>query len=164
MKRVHCRIAIALALVGAFVAAPSPAGATEPVDTGAETHCIVELNDTSADNSTTSSQQCFASEAAVDRHLGGNLQVSSSNVIGRHYSGTSYSGSTVTIMGTTCSGGVWYATGSWNNNIESTKNYCGSTGTRFYNSSSCTGSSRLVTSQQATLGWMNNLTSCVRYG
>lgn len=164
MKRVHRRIAIAMALIGAFVAAPSPAGAKERVDTRVETHCIVELNDSSTADSTKSSRQCFSSEAAVDKHLDANSQRSSSNVIGRHYSSTSYSGSTITITGTTCSGGVWYATGSWNNNIESTRNYCGSAGTRFYNSSNCAGSNRFVTSQQSTLGWMNNLTSCVRYG
>ena len=167
MKCVRYLVAAALA-IGVLAVVASPAGAVaKSSEKVAERHCVAVVAATeqlSSRQETASPETCFDSEAAVDSYLGDGVQRSSSNVIGRHYMGTSYTGSSITIVGTTCGGGVWYATGSWNNNIESTKEYCGSAGTRFYDSSSCSGSYRFVDADQATLGWMNNRTSCVRYG
>jgi len=161
MKRLKQLAALLVVIAGLLAVAPS-AGAAELREEALARHCVVEIGDKNLPQE--SAETCFESEAAVDSYLGDKLQRASSNVIGRHYSGTRYSGSSITVVGTTCGGGVWYATGFWNNNIESTRNYCGSVGTRFYDSSSCSGSSRLATSDQLTLGWMNNRTSCVRYG
>ena len=148
----------------------TPAGAvTEQLSKAeVERHCIAHVVDASSDVQATRTAEptevCFSTEAEVDAYLGAGLQRSSTTTIGRHYKGTNYSGSSITIVGTTCSGGVWYATGSWNNNIESSHYFCGSAGTRFYDSSSCTGNGLTTTSNLPTLGWMNNRTSCVRYG
>ena len=89
---------------------------------------------------------------------------SGNNTIGIHYTSTYYSGSSVRVVGTTCGGGVWYPTGAWNNNIESSRHYCGTSPTTFYNYSSCTGPLKRIYRSESTLGSMNNRASCVRYG
>lgn len=161
---------VALAAIAALLSTASPAGAgvSKAAVVNGERHCVAYVVDdaeaaTRSDRSS-SLDVCFKTVNEVDAYLGNGTQRSSSNVIGRHFSNTSYGGSSITIVGTTCGGGVWYATGSWNNNIESTYNYCGTAGTRFYDASSCSGASRFTSSGLPSLSWMNNRTSCVRYG
>ena len=120
----------------------------------------------------TEPEVCFGSEAEADIHAaslytdfnGQGALASGTNTIGTHYTSTYYSGSSVKVVGTTCSGGVWYPTGTWNNNIESSRHHCGSSPTTFYNSSSCAGSPHRIYQAAPTLGQMNNKASCVRYG
>lgn len=99
----------------------------------------------------------------VDGHDGFDT-TSMSSTIGVHFTGTSYTGSSITITGSVCSGGVWYPTGSWDNNIASSYHYCGASPTRFYDSSTCSGTSYAIYSATSTLGSMNDRASCVRYG
>ena len=88
-----------------------------------------------------------------------------STTIGVHYTNSNYGGSSISIVGTTCSGGTWPATGSWNNNIESSEHLCGSAYTTFYDYGSCaTSSNYRILSRQPSLYGLNNKTSCVRYG
>ena len=125
----------------------------------------------------TQPETCFVSEREAVYHAAligddngeANSLVRSSrsggtNTIGIHFTSTGFRGSSVRIIGTTCAGGVWYPTGRWNNNIESSRHYCGSSPTTFYDSSSCNGSPHAIYSSAHSLGQMNNRASCVRYG
>ena len=162
--------ALALTALPADAARSAGGGqAPEPSKEPATQHCVVIVIDDNDGVLTTGPETCSDTEAEVDDFINGaspgttGLR-SGSNVIGKHYKSTNYGGSSITIVGTTCSGGVWWPTGSWNNNIESSKHYCGSSATRFYDSSSCSGSGKSIYGQRTTLGWMNNKASCVRYG
>ncbi len=175
MERKPIRNTIWVSLtIGALALTALPASANRPVDTvkePVETHCIVTVVDDTDGVLSTGPETCFDTEKEVDEYInngggptGTSAARSGSNTIGKHYTSTSSNGSSITIVGTTCGGGVWWPTGSWNNNIESSKHYCGGSPTRFYNSSSCSGSGKSIYSYKSTLGWMNNKTSCVRYG
>ena len=140
----------------------------------AERHCVIEVTAVQDGVLVTAPEVCFATSAEADRHAASigaeqasssySAQSSGSNTIGTHYSSTSYSGSSVRVVGTTCGGGVWYATGFWNNNIESSLHHCGTSPTTFYDYSSCAGPSQSIYQATSTLGQWNNRASCVRYG
>ena len=138
-----------------------------------ERHCVIEVTAVQGGVFVTAPEVCFATPAAADRHVASmgakqasssSVQSSGSNTIGTHYSSRSYSGSSVRVVGTTCSGGVWYPTGFWNNNIESSLHHCGTSPTRFYDYSSCAGPSQSIHLAVSSLGQWNNRASCVRYG
>ncbi len=149
-------IAVSLAI---FV---SPADAREVAEP--ETHCVVGLV---GEGSEVVALGCHSTRAAA---LGSALQAgatssrASSSVLGVHFTGQSFTGSSITVTGSGCTGLIWQPSGSWNNNIESSYHYCGGSATRFYDSSSCSGTSKSIFSAATSLMWMNNRTSCVRYG
>ena len=167
------RVAAAAAIVASGLIPGGQAGAaTEPLVV--ERHCVIEVSAVEDGALVTLPEVCFAVEADAASHAAsiglntpasGRLARSSgTNTIGTHYTSTSYRGSSVRIVGTTCGGGVWYPTGSWNNNIESSLHYCGSSPTSFYDYSSCAQSPDQIYRRAPTLGQMNNRASCVRYG
>lgn len=138
---------------------------------------MIEVNGAQDGAFVTQPETCFVSESEAVNYVEligadngeGNRLVSSSraggtNTIGIHFTSTGFRGSSVRIVGTTCAGGVWYPTGRWNNNIESSRHYCGSSSTTFYGSSGCNGSPHAIYSSANSLGQMNNRASCVRYG
>lgn len=169
------RVVIAAVAIGAPA---TGADAQAPSEEWGERHCVVEVLDDTDGTLTTGSEQCYASFADAQEHASRgtkspsargtaesqNAPTAASSTIGVHFTGTSYTGSSITITGSVCSGGVWYPTGSWNNNIASSYHYCGSSATRFYDSSLCSGTSLAIYSAASTLGSMNDRASCVRYG
>lgn len=179
MERKQIKRAVLSAItMGALALSAIPAAATEMIEEliveaplpQAEQHCLATVASNSRGVIEIGPQTCFETEKEVDgfirdgRNTSAAASRSSSQTIGRHYTNTGYSGSSITIVGTGCSGGTWNPSGGWNNNIESSKNYCGGSGTKFYNSSSCSGSGKTIYGNKTSLGWMNNKTSCVRYG
>ncbi len=167
------RMAVTAAIIAGGLVPGEQAGAsTEPL--AVEQHCVIEVTGVEDGVFVTQPEVCFAVEAEAAAHAasisteqprsGRVTRSSGTNTIGLHYSSSSYSGSSVRVVGTTCGGGVWYPTGAWNNNIESSRHYCGSSPTTFYNYSSCTGSLKRIYRSESTLGSMNNRASCVRYG
>lgn len=168
----------AIATLAVFVTAainlivPTTAFAEISADDATEKHCVVFVEDDSKGVLRVGPEECFNTLAESEAYAStvqsgrsdGAQQMSSQNTIGLHFTGTYYSGSSVRIVGTTCGGGVWFATGSWNNNIESSYHYCGASQTRFWDYSSCSGPSKPITSSTHSLGSMNNRTSCVQYG
>ena len=159
------RVGISGALVGVVGFTTPTAAQSKPAPP--ETHCVVEVVDIDLDGVlTTGPETCFLNErSAVEFAQGTSTNRSSgTTIIGTHYKNKNYAGSSITIVGTTCGGGVWWPTGSWNNNIESSRHYCGSSPTRFYDSSNCSTGVLSIYSARSTLGWMNNRASCVRYG
>lgn len=163
MNKILATAAIVALGFGAF--APAASGA-EPTTTGKdEQHCVVEVTPNRSGELVTTAETCFDSLAESAAYAqSGVARSSGSNTIGLHFTGLAYTGSSVRIAGTTCGGGVWYATGIWNNNIESSHHYCGTASTRFWDSAACSGSSLPISSSTSSLGTMNNRTSCVQYG
>ncbi|MDE0700639.1 MAG: hypothetical protein F4Z58_03925 [Acidimicrobiaceae bacterium] len=167
------RIAAIAAVIASGIVVGGHASAVEK-PTEAERHCVVEVTGVEDGVYVTQPEVCFGSQAEAVLHAvlistdtwesGGFLLSSGNNTIGTHYTSTSYSGSSVRVVGTTCGGGVWYPTGAWNNNIESSRHHCGTSPTTFYDSSACAGSSHPIYSAATSLSQMNNKASCVRYG
>lgn len=165
-------IAATAVVIASGLATGAPgASAAEPHE--ADRHCVIEATAVQDGVLVTAPGVCFATPAEADRHAASigaeqassnTAQSSGTNTIGTHYSSTSYSGSSVRVVGTTCNGGVWYATGFWNNNIESSLHHCGTSPTRFYDYSSCAGPSHSIYQATSSLGQWNNRASCVRYG
>jgi hypothetical protein len=156
---------------------PDGAGAQE-ADGGTtrERHCVVSVVDERDGVLSTGPERCYGTFAEAQDDAAAERVTSStggqdgfdteaaSSTIGVHFTGISFTGSSITITGSVCSGGVWYPSGSWNNNIASSYHYCGSSPTRFYDSSTCSGTSYAIYSAASTLGSMNDRASCVRYG
>ena len=165
MHRRSIPVAVMAALVSVLTVAV-PAGAQS--GDGPHKHCVAVVTDTTDGVLHTSAPVCFSSildAAAYQPDSGGLVATSTSTTtIGWHFTGLNYSGDDIRIVGTTCSGGVWYATGIWNNNIESSFHYCGSSPTRFWDSGVCSSAYTDIYGSAYTLGGMNNRTSCVQYG
>lgn len=165
------RIGAAVAVVASGLVTTGVASAG-PVEV--ERHCVVEVTGVENGVFVMSQEVCFTTESDAALHaasLGSGVAASKraakssgANTIGLHYSSRWYSGSSIRVVGTTCGGGVWYPTGMWNNNIESSRHYCGTRPTSFYDYSTCVGSPRRIYSAVTSLGSMNNRASCVRYG
>ena len=166
-------LAAVVAVVASGLAVSARAGAaTKGLDV--EQHCVVEVSGVEDGVLVTGPEVCFAIEAEATAHvvdIANRAPVSErvarssgTNTIGLHYTSRWYSGSSIRVVGTTCGGGVWYPTGQWNNNIESSRHYCGSSPTTFYDYSSCVASPYSIYQAAPTLSSMNNRASCVRYG
>ena len=174
--RIYRIAAVAVVMASGVAFGGHAAASAKPTE--AERHCVIEVTGVEDGVFVTHPEVCFASQAEAVVHAASIstepgerdrlVRSSGTNTIGIHYTSTSYSGSSVRIVGTTCGGGVRYPTGAWNNNIESSRHYCGSSPTTFYNSSGCSGSpyniSYNIYSAATSLGQMNNRASCVRYG
>ncbi len=163
-----CTISICVGLLAAMW----PVGGAVARDHADESHCVVDVSGGTAIGagcfeSLRAAHNSISDTSAISKRSAGVFaasRVRSSSVVGVHFKGQNYTGSSITITGSGCSGSVWRPSGSWNNNIESSHLYCGSAPTRFYDSSSCSGSHRPIRGSATTLGWMNNRASCVRYG
>ena len=169
-------------LLAAFVALTAVVGiaptanAANPEIT-VEKHCVATVIGVVDEVFQMGPETCFPTRAEADAYTplievsatvsltGGVETLLASTTIGVHYTNSNYGGSSISIVGTTCSGGTWPATGSWNNNIESSEHLCGSAYTTFYDDGSCaTSSNYRILSRQPSLYGLNNKTSCVRYG
>ena len=137
-------------------------------------HCVIAATGMRDGVLVTEPEACFTTTAEADALVAsltievtqprGLSQLIGANIIGTHFTDTSYGGSSVQIVGTTCGGGVWFATGFWSNNIESSLHHCGASPTAFHDYTSCAGTPYRIYGAVTSLGWMNNRTSCVRYG
>jgi hypothetical protein len=75
--------------------------------------------------------ECFADEAEADvRALEGDdswsesLSAVSSFVLGKHFDGFNGSGSSISVVGSSCTGGHWNTGSAWANRISSSYNGC----------------------------------------
>ncbi len=103
-----------------------------------------------------------AGSAVFDDELVGTL--AASFTLGIHYDGYGGSGSSISITGTSCSGGYWNAYGFWSNRISSSFNGCYHL--RHYDGYSKTGGSYNTYGGgqiDNIYGWMNNRTNSVAY-
>ena len=133
--------ASAAALIAA-AAAPVPAAA---LSAKAETHCVVSVVDHEADGEMVMTEPvCFDTFAeALSFASGGAIALPSaaqgsdvfvegsaaavaaaSFTIGIHYDGYGGSGSSVSVTGSSCTGGYWNTSSTWDNRISSSYNGC----------------------------------------
>ncbi|HEY5728268.1 MAG TPA: hypothetical protein VIV08_06600 [Acidimicrobiia bacterium] len=176
----------ALTLATALVAVvPAVAQTAEPVT---EEHCVVLAVDTASDGRLVLDEpECYptvadaaeATEVALVDVAASNRSVSrsalasdsagqqvtqaSSKTLGIHYDGTSGSGSSITVVGSACTGGYWNASATWKNRISSTYNGCGRL--KHYDKPSMVGTTYTTLGVGTTdnLSWFSNMTESVSY-
>jgi hypothetical protein len=144
------------ALVLALPATAAPAGG--------ESHCVVEvIGQRLTGEFLLGPQRCFNHrwEAAAATSQG--VVSFSSFVLGVHYDGANGTGSSISVMGSSCTGGWWNTGATWANRISSSYNGCGRL--RHYDGPNKTGAWEDTTGVGTTdnLGVMNNRTESVAY-
>ena len=175
LARKRLLIAVALTMM-ATVAVAGEAGAKPPAEREIEAHCVVYVVDKTADGELeTTSPECFGTETeamlsaatladSADTGGGGFALSSSTFVLGIHYDGQNGTGSSITVVGTSCTGGHWNTPGWFDNRISSSYNGCARL--RHYNLPNKRGSG--VNNYGAgdldnVAGFMNNKTESVAY-
>lgn len=121
-------ISAVLSVVVAFVAVPLLSG----TERQPETHCVVFVVDKESDGELIVSEpECFSDEAAADARVveghdswSGSTSVLSSFVLGKHFDGFNGSGSSISVVGSSCTGGYWNTGSTWANRISSSYNGC----------------------------------------
>ena len=176
----------ALTLATALVAVvPAVAQTAEPV---AEEHCVAVAVDVASDgrlvldepecystvaDASEATKVALADVAASNRSVtrsalasdSGGQQVAqaTSKTLGIHYDGSSGTGSSITIVGSACTGGYWNASATWKNRISSTYNGCGRL--KHYDKPSMVGTmyTTLGVGTTDNLSWFANMTESVSY-
>lgn len=95
--------------------------------------------------------------------FGGGLTAFSSMTLGKHYSGSNGTGSSITVVGSSCTGGYWNTWTSWDNRISSSYNGCARL--RHYDLPNKAGTSQNTYGAGTTdnLTYMNNRTESISY-
>ena len=150
-------------------------------ETAKETHCVAFVVGQEKDGELLLSEpDCFDSEtqaqswAAVGFHepatmsaasagLGGGVVAFSSMTLGIHYDGFNGTGSSIMVVGSSCSGGYWNTWTSWDNRISSSFNGCARL--RHYDlpNKAGTGQSTYGAGTTDNLLYLNNRTESVSY-
>lgn len=126
--------------VAVLLLAPSLDLAVEDVQRQREMHCVVFVIDQREDGELVMSEpECFSDEASADTRAleghhswnaspadeqGSGVVMASSSVLGKHYQGANGSGSSISVVGSSCTGGYWNTGSSWANRISSSYNGC----------------------------------------
>lgn len=84
-----------------------------------------------------------------------------SSIIGVHYDGASFTGSSLTVNGSDCSGGWANMSSTWNNRISSTSNGCYRI--RHWDGTNKTGASEDTIGAGGNLSALNNQASSIQY-
>jgi len=133
-NRAVAATALALAATG-LLATAAGARDSEPVEV--DLHCVVFVIEKSADGELrTSEPKCFTTRAAADSYAAAPIRkidlekldgsyTMSSWTIGKHYNGYNGSGSSITVVGSSCTGGYWNTPSWFDNKISSSYNGCG---------------------------------------
>lgn len=175
---------VSLSVVSLAVLSVIPVSAA-PDAPDRERHCVVEiLGRTDEGRNVLGEESCYGTRVEADlaaglagavgparaaegsRDIGAAPQSAGTLWLARHYTGPNYTGSSILVVGSVlCGGGYtpWSGT-SWDNNFESSLIYCGGPTVGFYDSSGCGGASLGSSWHVSSLSWMNNRTSCTRYG
>jgi len=181
MSRVMRAIAAIAVLAGVF-ASPASLEATGdklPV-AGGESHCVVFVEGQRPDGELVLSRpECFTDEASADfrawhgltevkseSSLAGEVGVyatSSTFTLGRHYDGFNGTGSSIRIVGSSCTGGYWNTSSTWDNRISSSYNGCSQLKHWDLPYKSGTVESTYGAGTTDNLGYMNNRTESVSY-
>ena len=167
-------------LVAAASLAAIPGAAAEEVSAGVERHCVYFVLDQANDGELTMSEECFATFAeSIATASGGAVQIAAgatpqsfvngggaaaaSSTIGIHYDGYDGTGSSITVVGSSCSGG-WWNTPWWFDN-KTSSSYAGCYRLRHYDGPNLTGANYTTYGSGTThnLYAFNNRTESVRY-
>ena len=151
-------------------------------DTRAETHCVIEVVDQRADGELVMSDKtCFDTFAKAQFHAtGGKLVLApdahgsvafkagfdkrSTQTLGIHYNKKNGGGSSITVVGSGCTGGYWNTSSNWDNKISSSYNGCPRL--RHYDKANLNGMFADTTGVGTTdnlPSFMNNKTESVQY-
>lgn len=137
MSSVRTRLLATFGLALAATAlSPAAAGAksADPVDL--DVHCVVYVVDKAGDGELSMSEpECFSTKAAAatraaEPRLNFDLDsmdgsyTMASWTIGIHYNGYNGTGSSITVVGSSCTGGYWNTPGWFDNKISSSYNGC----------------------------------------
>lgn len=165
------------------MAMPLIGSAARPAEIARETHCVMDVVSQLDDGELVMGpERCYEtfSEAMLDAS-GGAVALShstkgsvlftddavmaamSSFTLGTHYSLYWGLGSSITIVGTSCTGGYWNTSSSWDNRISSSYNGCGVL--RHYNYANLVGSSQSTSGAGTTdnLSTLNNKAESISY-
>ncbi len=120
--------AFAVPLLALALGTPTTAVTT---DTEAE-HCVVVVVEQAADGELiTTDPECFGTKSAALAYAEWQTAVRTPGgtalatfTLGTHYDGLSGTGSSISVVGSSCSGGHWNTPSSWDNRISSTRNGC----------------------------------------
>jgi hypothetical protein len=161
-------LAVAVAIAALLTAAP--AGAAKPK------HCVVAVTSVSSTGEMhTTSPTCFDRfsdamsfaglppqlAAMSPAQLAASPQALSTFTIGTHYDGAGWTGSSISVTGSDCSGGWLNLSSSWINRISSTANGCPRI--RHFNGNNLTGSSETTFSPGGNLFGLDNQTNSIQY-
>lgn len=123
-------IAAALLALLTVFATTQPSAA----DTESEVHCVAFIVGQAAGGELALSEpDCFDSELEAgiwaltdpaDRLDSGFYFAGSTFTLGRHFDGFNGTGSSISIVGSSCTGGYWNTSSSWDNRISSSYNGC----------------------------------------
>jgi hypothetical protein len=134
--------ALVLGVAGVVTLAPAPALSAR--EAPAETHCVLQvLYEKPSGEMVMAPARCYSTFAeAIADASGGDVKLDrgtpasalwsdttlqallSDFALGTHYDGFNGSGSSVTVWGSSCSGGWWNTSAAWDNRISSSWNGC----------------------------------------
>jgi hypothetical protein len=177
------RVVVSLAvLVSLFVFPTSfQVASGELPDVGdRESHCVMFVVGQRPDGELIMSDaDCFSDEMSADvwasygvpavksdstlEESGGVYASSSTFTLGRHYDGFNGSGSSVRIVGSSCTGGYWNTSSSWDNRISSSYNGCSHLKHWDWPYKNGTAESTYGSGTTDNLSYMNNQTESVSY-
>ncbi len=162
----------AVALAGSLVALPSPVDAALGEPAG-ERHCVLVVVDQATSGElTTAPPVCFGTLAEALEYAGdtplrrddasSDELAAASSVLGTHFEHQDRTGSSITISGSTCSGGWVDLSATWINRISSTRNGCSTV--TFFDGFATSGSSEQTDTSTVNLKALNDAANSVRYG
>lgn len=176
----HQRRTVAATVTAILAATLSFAG---QASANTESHCVLDVVDELQDGVLITGQtRCYATfaEAMLDASngaltlptdVGGSVVFTDESValavssftLGIHYDGTSGTGSSISVVGSSCSGGHWNTGATWANRISSSWNGCGHL--RHWDGPSKTGSYQTTSGVGTTdnLTTLNNKAESVSY-
>ena len=154
---------------------------TDAADRPAERHCVLFVVDQLADGELVMSDPaCFSSEVLAEAWTSagyltklassgsaageaGGVVALATFTLGRHYDGFNGTGSSVRVVGSSCTGGFWNTSSWWDNRISSS--YTGCTRLRHYDLAYMSGIAEDTYGSGTTdnLGYLNNRTESVSY-
>jgi hypothetical protein len=122
-------------------------------------HCAVRVTGMDPDGQLrTTKPTCSADQSAALRAV----RTAASDVpIGVHWDGPGLTGSSFTVIGSSCSGGWLNLNPLWTNRVSSTQNYCPVI--RHYDGYNLTGAFEDSWYPGANLGYLNNATNSIQY-
>ena len=177
MSSARTRLFLLMSAVTALtVLAPATATAKTEKPPPAEAHCVVYVFGQAEDGRLTTSQpDCYETKAEAKVAASGSLQsknagldsfamAGSTFTLGIHYDGYNGSGSSITVVGSSCTGGYWNTPSWFDNRTTSSYNGCGRL--RHYDKPGKRGSSTNTYGAGTTdnlAAWMNNRTESVAY-
>lgn len=125
-----------LSVVLASIAGVAPGDVVEPD----ESHCVVFVVDKEPDGKlVTTDPVCFPVKAEAEMWADTGLSLSSGSLptlsaegvfalasftLGTHYDGANGTGSSISVVGSSCTGGYWNTPTAWDNRISSSYNGC----------------------------------------